>query len=86
MENYKIKNIFLGKTIQAHVCDIQALGLNSRGQNDWSRMSYSMVQTNPNSDFILKATYPHCGKLCLTFGPNFEGLGTKRKVGRKKKR
>jgi hypothetical protein len=43
-----------------------------------------MVQKNPNSDFILKATYPHCGKLCLTFGPNFEGLGTKRKVGRKK--
>jgi hypothetical protein len=47
---------------------------------------YSMVQKNPNSDFILKATYPvHSGKLCLTFGPNFGGLGTKRKVGRQKK-
>jgi hypothetical protein len=44
----------------------------------WSiSLKYSMVQRNPNSDFILKATYPHCGKLCLTFGPNFGGLGTK---------
>jgi hypothetical protein len=33
---------------------------------------------NPNSDFILKATYQHCGKLCLTFSPKFGGLGTKR--------
>jgi hypothetical protein len=30
-----------------------------------------MVPKNPNSNFILKATYPHCGKLCLIFGPNF---------------
>jgi hypothetical protein len=44
---------------------------------------YSMVQKNPNTDFILKATYPHCGKLCFTFGPNFGRLGTKRKVGRR---
>jgi hypothetical protein len=44
-----------------------------------------MVQKNPNSDFILKATYPHCGKLCLTFGPNFGGARNKAKGGKKEK-
>jgi hypothetical protein len=34
---------------------------------------YSMVQKNPNTDFILKATYPNCGKLCFTFGTNLGG-------------
>jgi hypothetical protein len=39
----------------------------------YNPLMYSMVQKNPNTDFILKATYPHCGKLCFTFGPNFGG-------------
>jgi hypothetical protein len=44
-----------------------------------------MVQKNPKSNFILKDNYPHCGKFCFTFGLHFWGLGTKRKVGKKKK-
>jgi hypothetical protein len=43
---------------------------------------YSMVQKNPNN---LKATYQLCGNFVRLFGPNFWGLGTKRKVGIKKK-
>jgi hypothetical protein len=43
---------------------------------------YSMVPKNPNN---LKATYQSCGNYVRFFGPNFVGLGTKRKVGRKKK-
>jgi hypothetical protein len=43
---------------------------------------YSMVQKNPNN---LKATYQSCGNYFRLFGPNFGGLGTKGKVGRKKK-
>jgi hypothetical protein len=44
-----------------------------------------MVQKNPNSDFILKATYPHCGKLCLTFGLKFRRARNKAKGGKKEK-
>jgi hypothetical protein len=40
-----------------------------------------MVQKNPNS---LKATNQSCGNYVKIFGPNFGGIGTKRKVGRKK--
>jgi hypothetical protein len=43
---------------------------------------YSMVQKNLNN---LKATYQSCGNYVRLFGPNFGKLGTKRKVGRKKK-
>jgi hypothetical protein len=52
----------------------------SKGNQDlhtvWSKKS--------EQRFYFESHLP-CGKLCLTFGPNFGGLGTKRKVRRKKK-